>query len=95
MQSTWRQRHTGHPEPALDAGQSPQIKLLFYTGRDMLTGSGQVTGLFAVRRWQQCQKLVALVSGRDGALLEEPDREGRCLFADTSAQTRRDGECGT
>lgn len=47
----------------------------------------------AIERGQQRQELVALVSGRDGVLLEEPDGEGRCLFADASAQMRCGGEC--
>lgn len=59
----------------------------------MLTSGDQVTGLVAVRRGQQRQELVAVVSGGHGVLLEEPDGEGRFLFADASAQTRRDGEC--
>ncbi len=94
VQGTRRQRHAGHPEPVLDAGKSRQVELLLDTGRDMLPGSGQVTRLFAVRRGQQRQELAALVSGRDGVLLEEPDGEGRCLFADASALPRRDGERG-
>ncbi len=91
VQCTRRQGHTGDPEPAADAGESPQVELLLHTSRDIVTGGGQVTGLFAVRRGQQRQKLVVNVLGRDGVLLEEPDGERRCLFAEALAQTRREG----
>lgn len=76
----------------MDAGEPLQVELLLNTGRDMLTGSDQVTGLFAVRRRQQRQELVVIVLGRDGVLPEEPDGEGRCLFAEALAPTRRNGE---
>lgn len=43
----------------------------------MLSDSGQVTRLLTVRLGQQRQELIAIVSGRDTALLEEPDRRQR------------------
>ena len=50
----------------MDAGEPLQVELLCNRGHDMLTGSGQVTGLFAVRRGQQRQGLVAIELGRVG-----------------------------
>ncbi|KAM3548066.1 hypothetical protein ARSEF4850_009641 [Beauveria asiatica] len=92
VQSTRWQGQTRDPKPAVDASEPPQVELFLDTGRDMLADSGQVTRLFAIQCGQQRQKPVALASARDGVFPEELDGEGRCLFADASAQTRRDGE---
>ncbi|TQW01425.1 hypothetical protein IF2G_11059 [Cordyceps javanica] len=83
-------RSLGHAEPALYVSRSPQIKLLLDTGRDMLAGGGQVTGLFAIQRGQQRQELVGVISGRDGISVEESDGGERWLFADALAFTRCD-----
>lgn len=86
VQRTRRHAPTRNLQPAVNTGQPAQVELLFDAGRDMVSRGGQIIGLGAVRRGQERQELVVVVSRRVGAVvvlaLEKSDGEARRLLAE-------------